>query len=79
MAFPELREQKISFPPVIIVDNDLIALSSMKIFLRCGIWIPEDISIIGFNEFHRSRSLSRNFFQYACRVMILEKLLSIRF
>ena len=37
MAFPELREQKISFPSVIIVDNDLIALSSMKIFLRCGI------------------------------------------
>lgn len=46
----ELVKQKISFPPALIADNDLIALGAMKAFAQCGIKIPDEISIVGFDD-----------------------------
>lgn len=46
----ELVKQGIEFPSALIADNDLIALGAMKAFAQCGIKIPDDISIIGFDD-----------------------------
>ena len=46
----ELVRQGIEFPPAMVADNDLIALGAMKAFAQCGIKIPDDVSIIGFDD-----------------------------
>lgn len=46
----ELINQNITFPSAIIADNDLIALGAMKAFAQYGINVPNDISIIGFDD-----------------------------
>ena len=46
----ELVKQGIKFPSAVIADNDLIALGAMKAFAQCGIKIPDDVSIIGFDD-----------------------------
>lgn len=46
----ELVKQGIKFPSAIIADNDLIALGAMKAFAQCGIKVPDDVSIIGFDD-----------------------------
>lgn len=46
----ELLKSGITFPPAIIADNDLIALGAMKAFSQRGIRIPDDVSIIGFDD-----------------------------
>ena len=46
----ELIKQGIKFPSAIIADNDLIALGAMKAFAQCGIKVPDDISIVGFDD-----------------------------
>lgn len=46
----ELLTQGIDFPRALLADNDLIALGAMKAFVKKGIHIPEDISIIGFDD-----------------------------
>ena len=46
----ELVRQNIKFPPALIADNDLIALGAMRAFTQCGIKIPDEISIIGFDD-----------------------------
>ena len=46
----ELVKQGIKFPSAIIADNDLIALGAMKAFVQCGIKVPDDVSIIGFDD-----------------------------
>lgn len=46
----ELVNQGIKFPSAIIADNDLIAIGAMKAFAQCGIKVPDDVSIIGFDD-----------------------------
>lgn len=46
----ELVKHGIKFPSAIIADNDLIALGAMKAFAQCGIKVPDDVSIIGFDD-----------------------------
>ncbi len=46
----ELINQGVKFPSAMIADNDLIALGAMKAFTQCGIKIPDDVSIIGFDN-----------------------------
>ena len=46
----ELIKQKVKFPSALIADNDLIALGAMKAFAQCGIKVPDDISIVGFDD-----------------------------
>ena len=46
----ELLEQGVRFPQALLADNDLIALGAMRAFSKKGIRIPEDVSIIGFDD-----------------------------
>ena len=46
----ELVNQGIKFPSALIADNDLIALGAMKAFAQCGIKVPDDVSIVGFDD-----------------------------
>ncbi|MBQ3442733.1 MAG: LacI family DNA-binding transcriptional regulator [Selenomonadaceae bacterium] len=46
----ELIKQEVKFPSALIADNDLIALGAMKAFVQCGIKVPDDISIVGFDD-----------------------------
>ena len=46
----ELVNQGIKFPSAMVADNDLIALGAMKAFAQCGIKVPDDVSIIGFDN-----------------------------
>jgi LacI family transcriptional regulator len=45
-----LIEHDAKFPKAIVADNDLIALGALKGFLQNGIKVPEDISLIGFDD-----------------------------
>lgn len=38
------------FPTAFFVDDDTIALAAMKVILACGLRIPEDISLVGFDD-----------------------------
>ena len=46
----ELIKQGVKFPSALIADNDLIALGAMKAFAQFGIKVPDDVSIIGFDN-----------------------------
>ncbi|MBR0261094.1 MAG: LacI family DNA-binding transcriptional regulator [Selenomonadaceae bacterium] len=46
----ELVRQNIEFPSALIADNDLIALGAMRAFAQCGIKVPDEISVIGFDD-----------------------------
>ena len=46
----ELVNQGIAFPTAVVADNDLIAIGAMKAFAQCGIKVPDDVSIIGFDD-----------------------------
>ena len=43
-------KEKIVFPKALIADNDLIAIGALKAFNQVGIRVPDDISIIGFDN-----------------------------
>lgn len=43
-------EQGIGLPTAFIADNDVIALGAMKAMTENGIRVPEDVSIIGFDD-----------------------------
>lgn len=45
-----LITEKIVFPKALIADNDLIAIGALKAFIQAGINIPNDISLIGFDD-----------------------------
>ena len=38
------------FPMAFFADDDTIALAAMKVILDCGLRIPEDISLLGFDD-----------------------------
>lgn len=40
----------IRLPEALLADNDIIALGAMKAMQDHGIRIPEDVSIIGFDD-----------------------------
>lgn len=46
----KLLEGKPSLPTALIADNDLLAFGAMKALQECGYRIPEDVSIIGFDD-----------------------------
>lgn len=43
-------ERGVELPTAFIADNDMIALGAMKAMTECGIRVPEDVSIIGFDD-----------------------------
>ena len=45
-----LIKKNVQFPTALIADNDLIAIGALKGFIRNGIRVPEDISLIGFDD-----------------------------
>ncbi len=45
-----LSNKKAELPTAFVSDNDLIALGAMKAMWECGIRIPEDVSIVGFDD-----------------------------
>lgn len=52
-AYTDMKEyliKKPKLPTAFFADNDMIALGAMKALTECGYRIPEDISIIGFDD-----------------------------
>ena len=52
-AYSEMKkhlERGIKLPTAFVADNDMIALGAMKAMTESGIRIPEDVSIIGFDD-----------------------------
>lgn len=52
-AYADMKKylkENIKLPTAFIADNDMIALGAMKAMAECGIGIPEDVSIIGFDD-----------------------------
>jgi LacI family transcriptional regulator len=52
-AYQDMRrylQSKPQLPTAFIADNDIIALGAMKAFSEYGLQIPQDISIIGFDD-----------------------------
>lgn len=46
------------FPTAIFCENDYIAISLMKTLLNMGVKIPEEVSIVGFDNINESRVIS---------------------
>ena len=42
--------RKPNLPTAYFADNDIIALGAMKAMAECGIRIPEDVSVVGFDD-----------------------------
>jgi LacI family transcriptional regulator len=49
-TFDRLLQQKCDLPTAFFADNDMIALGVMKALQKNGYRIPEDVSIIGFDD-----------------------------
>lgn len=46
----KLLESNVKLPSAVFADNDMIALGAMRAFIEKGYKIPDDISIIGFDD-----------------------------
>lgn len=56
--FNEILAQKPNLPTAFLAANDMVALGAMQALQKNGIRIPEDISIIGFDDIDISRVIA---------------------
>lgn len=49
-----LLEKSPELPTAFIADNDMLALGAMQALQQHGIRVPDDVSLIGFNDSHMS-------------------------
>ncbi len=52
MRAAETLLQLTAFPTAVMCSNDMTAIGVMRTFTRAGLRIPEDVSIIGFDDIH---------------------------
>lgn len=53
----ELEERKGNLPTAFFADNDIVAICAMRVFRELGYRMPEDISIVGFDNMTLSEML----------------------
>ena len=58
-AVHDLLAQGERFPTALIANNDSIALGAIKALREAGLRIPEDVSVIGFDNIPLSACLNR--------------------
>jgi LacI family transcriptional regulator len=50
MEMDRILQERPELPTAFFADNDIVALGAMKAFQKNGYRIPEDISLIGFDD-----------------------------
>ena len=53
-----MLEQGVQFPPAIIANNDSIAVGTISAFNEAGLRVPQDISVVGFDDIPFAKAFS---------------------